>query len=68
MPLNAFCEAPFPPEGGLFRGGDKVYTEDVGGSSPSSPTIKSSTYADFAKFSRRTLNLSAHFCRSTGGA
>lgn len=54
---NPFCEALSAPQRMGFRYGKILYTEDVGGSSPSSPTIKSSTYGEFAKTHRGSVNL-----------
>lgn len=39
MPETAYCEVLFSRISKGFSGEPTVYTEDVGGSSPSSPTI-----------------------------
>jgi len=39
MPISPYCEGPFSRICNRFSGEENVYTEDAGGSSPSSPTI-----------------------------
>lgn len=55
VPPDAFCEALFAPQSMAFRDGEIVYTEDAGGSSPSSPTIFSNDLGDNCEFTGRFI-------------
>ena len=57
MPETPFCEAGFARKCKVFSGAREVYTEDVGGSSPSSPTIKTSSYHEITKCAAGSMNL-----------
>lgn len=61
VPVTTCGEALFSRRSMAFRQGEIVYTEDVGGSSPSSPTIFSKASSGFsgffAKFPVGFLNL-----------
>jgi hypothetical protein len=49
MPKRALCEVLFSRNSAGFKGAPIVYTEDVGGSSPSSPTKEINNLAPFIR-------------------
>lgn len=57
MPKTPTYEAPPARSSAAFSGGNIVYTEDVGGSIPSSPTNFSMVYVEITNFALGSLNL-----------